>query len=165
MFDQSWPKKWTNNFQNPMLQFPFPVKCDFAEAVKVPGEKQLLNFPIPLLPNTKMIILILDTSKPKKFFRLNSVSWVYENFRKKADFFFRSINFLLFLKETLHYFTIGFNHKWWTNPPRLKMQLCLSRSFTGWPTKYWWVWKFENSKSYRRSPNYLHKFYSVTKRM
>ena len=51
-----------------MLQFPFPVKCDFAEAVKVPGEKQLLNFPIPLLPNTKMIILILDTSKPKKFF-------------------------------------------------------------------------------------------------
>ena len=55
-------------FQNPMLQFPFPVKCDFAEAVKVPGEKQLLNFPIPLLPNTKMIILILDTSKSKKFF-------------------------------------------------------------------------------------------------
>ena len=51
-----------------MLQFPFPVKCDFAEAVKVPGEKQLLNFPIPLLPNTKMIILILDISKPKKFF-------------------------------------------------------------------------------------------------
>ena len=51
-----------------MLQFPFPVKCDFAEAVKVPGEKQLLNFPIPLLPNTKMIILILDTSKSKKFF-------------------------------------------------------------------------------------------------
>ena len=65
----------------------------------------------------------------------------------------------------MHNFTIGFNHKWWTNPPRFKMQLCLSRSFTGWPTKYWRVWKFENSKSYRRSPNYLHKFYSVTKRM